>query len=270
MANFCTKCGAPLEEGQICPCQQTAQSAPTPVVTPQQPVNPIPAQATPNTFYQPPVASSNPFSGFGELIKNIFTSPADAIAKYANDEGNFLGSIIIAAIQAFSVALFSLLFVLFSAGKLSSAFGDDAAVELIKLFFITFIGSALIMAAYFGILLLLTVIFQGKPDPKKALNCISLRSIVVIPFMVLGIISAIFSSVLAFGCFIFCEFVALIFVYIGMRASSGVSENKNFWIMAIAAILLVIVFYIVVRILSNAISIEKLISMVLFSNISLY
>ena len=261
MANFCTKCGKPLEDGKPCSCQQTSQAVvePTPISAQEQPINPIPAQATPNTFYQPPVATTNPFAGFGELMKKFFATPVDAITKYANDGNNYLGSIILAVIQAFSVALFSLLFIILSAGKLSRLFGDDAAIELLKIFIVTFIGSALITAAYFGILLLLSVIFQGKPDPKKALNCVSLRSIIVVPFMVLGIITCLSNSGVAISLFVICEFLALIFVYLGMRASSGISENKLVWGMSIAIILLLIAFYIVVRILSGAIDISGII-----------
>ena len=29
MAKFCTQCGKPLEEGQVCDCQATATVAPT-------------------------------------------------------------------------------------------------------------------------------------------------------------------------------------------------------------------------------------------------
>ena len=92
MGNFCTQCGRPLQEGEVCNC--TAQAAPNPTpaaptptpvapnpVTPPQ-AAPTPAPApTPTPVQAAPSQSSREIKqGFENLVtalKTVWKNPAD-------------------------------------------------------------------------------------------------------------------------------------------------------------------------------------------------
>ena len=70
MGNFCTQCGRPLQEGEVCNC--TAQAAPNPA--------PTPVQAAPSQ------SSREIKQGFENLVtalKTIWKNPAEAVSALA-------------------------------------------------------------------------------------------------------------------------------------------------------------------------------------------
>lgn len=69
MGNFCTQCGRPLQEGEVCNC--TAQAAPNPVT---------PVQAAPSQ------SSREIKQGFENLVtalKTVWKNPAEAASALA-------------------------------------------------------------------------------------------------------------------------------------------------------------------------------------------
>ena len=101
MGNFCTQCGRPLQEGEVCNC--TAQAAPNPTpaaptptpvapnpVTPPQ-AAPTPAPApTPTPVQAAPSQSSREIKqGFENLVtalKTVWKNPAEAASALAKKE----------------------------------------------------------------------------------------------------------------------------------------------------------------------------------------
>ena len=55
MGNFCTQCGRPLQEGEVCNC--TAQAAPNPA-----PAAPTPTPVAPNPVTPPQAAPPTPIT----------------------------------------------------------------------------------------------------------------------------------------------------------------------------------------------------------------
>lgn len=79
MGNFCTQCGRPLQEGEVCNC--TAQAAPNPAPAAPNPVTPPPAAPTPvpTPVQAAPNQSSREIKqGFENLVtalKTIWKNP---------------------------------------------------------------------------------------------------------------------------------------------------------------------------------------------------
>ena len=71
MAKFCTRCGKPLEEGKTCDCSKNNASA----------------SVTSGT--------SIDFNDFINIVKGLFTKPADTVKEYAKSEKAVLGIIAI-------------------------------------------------------------------------------------------------------------------------------------------------------------------------------
>ena len=121
MGNFCTQCGRPLQEGEVCNC--TAQAAPNPTpaaptptpvapnpVTPPQ-AAPTPAPApTPTPVQAAPSQSSREIKqGFENLVtalKTVWKNPAEAASALAKKE-SWLAALILIAAQALFSGLFA-------------------------------------------------------------------------------------------------------------------------------------------------------------------
>ena len=145
MGNFCTQCGRPLQEGEVCNC--TAQAAPNPTpaaptptpvapnpVTPPQ-AAPTPAPApTPTPVQAAPSQSSREIKqGFENLVtalKTVWKNPAEAASALAKKREGLAALILIAA-----QALFSGLFALTNYGV---GLKHNSAISLVISFFFTF------------------------------------------------------------------------------------------------------------------------------------
>ena len=69
MAKFCTKCGKKLEDGQVCDCTKTVSQSASQANTG--------SQSTGNIDF------NRGLNDYLDIIKGIFTKPADTIKKYA-------------------------------------------------------------------------------------------------------------------------------------------------------------------------------------------
>ena len=75
MAKFCTKCGKPLEEGQVCDCQSTVSQN--------------------QTVGGTNVDLNSGINDFINIAKGIFTKPVDTVKEYSKSNKGLLGIIAI-------------------------------------------------------------------------------------------------------------------------------------------------------------------------------
>ena len=250
MGNFCTRCGRPLAEGEVCNCQsatpQPQQSAPEQVVTPQpqqtvpqgqpqfqqgQPqyqqaaqqgqYQQVPPQMQPQYQQMAPQQPSAAANFFKELLNtgiSIFKAPVTAGKKYVA-VGNSKLAIGYLAVQAILAMILGMTFEarsgLAKAGSYDIWSGSvdtgAAALTYVKVFFITLILSALFSLMLAGLLLAFNSIAKNKMTFKNALCLASVRSIVLVPAMVVTWVIILINPV-------FGGFVSLIINIWGMVA----------------------------------------------------
>ena len=133
MGNFCTQCGRPLQEGEVCNC--TAQAAPNPA-----PAAPTPTPVAPNPVTPvqaaPSQSSREIKQGFENLVtalKTVWKNPAEAASALAKKE-SWLAALILIAAQA----LFSGLFALTNYGV---GLKHNSAISLVISFFFSSNGN---------------------------------------------------------------------------------------------------------------------------------
>ena len=195
MGNFCTQCGRPLQEGEVCNC--TAQAAPNPTpaaptptpvapnpVTPPQ-AAPTPAPApTPTPVQAAPSQSSREIKqGFENLVtalKTVWKNPAEAASALAKKE-SWLAALILIAAQA----LFSGLFALTNYGV---GLKHNSAISLVISFFFTFFFSIALSAAAMGMYLGIGKAMKANVTFKSALATASIRCFVCLPLTFIGLL----------------------------------------------------------------------------------
>lgn len=249
MAKFCTKCGKPLEEGEICSClgQQQAQAInqnQNQVVNQQ--------QAGPNKV-------TSYLNRLWKVTLQIIKTPADMLKEYvkASDIELAFGYI---GVQAIAIALF--LLTLFSQvnSQLKSLFGglgyfggllgvDAIKFPLGKIFILTIIFSVVLSFAFAAVLFFVTkVIFKGETDFKKMICVAGAKSLAAVPFTVVAFI-CIFISI-SIAIFILCLGTILGYFYVAsaLKGASEIDENKSVYTLFISFALMVIVLGIVYKI----------------------
>ena len=224
MGNFCTRCGRPLAEGEICNCQsvapQSQQNMHEQVTASAQQAAPQYQQAMSQgqTQYQQagpqgqpqyqqagpqgqpqyhqmapqqPSAAANYFKKLWSTALDVFKAPVTAGKKYVAD-GDFklaLGYLVVQAILAMILGMtFEARSGLATLGSYDFWSGSTnagaVAFSYVKVFFITIILSALFSAMLAGLLLAFNCIAKNRMTFKNALCLASVRSIVLAPAMV--------------------------------------------------------------------------------------
>lgn len=222
MGKFCTRCGRPLADGEVCNCQSAApqpqQAAPEQAAAPQE--QPQYQQAAPQEQQQyqqaapqgqpqyqqaasqgqpqyqqmapqQPSAASNYFKELWSTALSVFKAPVTAGKKYVA-EGNFKLALGYLAVQAILAMILGMTFEarsgLATLGSYDFWSGSTnagaVALSYVKVFFITIILSALFSAMLAGLLLAFNCIAKNKMTFKNALCLASVRSIVLAPAMV--------------------------------------------------------------------------------------
>ncbi|MCH5251533.1 MAG: hypothetical protein J1F22_01050 [Lachnospiraceae bacterium] len=241
MGNFCTNCGRPLEEGEVCNCTQTTETQPAPE-TPEAASQPQPQPVAPSQ------SATELKSGFQNLltaIKTIFKNPEET-ANTLGKEENWLTAIILIAAQAVLSGLFALATTGISLAILSFRAGDLAVV-----FFFTFICSLLLSAAMFGLYLGLGKAVKGQSTPKSALAVIGTRCFFTAPLTVIAILLTMLNVVLGIIFFTAGEFFALLLIFMTIQKSFAISANKAFLIVGLTAVIIFIVFIIMFFVYCN-------------------
>ena len=223
MGNFCTKCGKPLADGEVCNCQGAApqidpaqQAAPqqqSAVVqqqyqqAPQQQYQQAPQQQyqqAPQQQYQqvPPQqyqqqyqqmapqqsAASDYFKQFLNTALNVWKKPVTAGKEYVMS-GKFTLAIGYLIVQAVLAVILGMVFEARSSlANLAEFAGSSVGVTYVKVFFGTLFLSAIFSIMLAGLLLGFNLIAKNNMTFKNALCLVSVRSIVIAPAMVVALI----------------------------------------------------------------------------------
>lgn len=196
MARFCTKCGKPLEEGEVCNCTQAAapQQEAAQTAAPQQQTS-QPTGYVPNEqqFQQTQQAVtgflSKMFGAFLNVIKHPVTAGRDMIL--AADWGVSIALIVLqgiftavfGAVAGKEVSGLSSLFL----GSFSSFFGD-LEVPYAKIIFGTLAISVVLSFVLALLLMLGNMIIKNTLGYKEMLGAVASRSCVIVITTIIAII----------------------------------------------------------------------------------
>lgn len=188
MAKFCTKCGKPLEEGEVCSCTQAApqqQAAPQMQAAPQQQA---PQQqgyvSNEQQFQQTQQAVAGfltrMFGAFINVIKHPVTAGRDMILK-----GDYAVAIALIVLQGIVTCIFGAVTakdvsiihtILDGYSSLFSSY--DAEVSYGKVIFGTLFISILLSFVLAGLLFLANMIIKNALNFKQILSAVAIRSCV--------------------------------------------------------------------------------------------
>ena len=209
MGNFCTKCGRPLAEGEICNCQ--SQSAPQPQQTTTPPPQPM----------APPKENivKKGFQNMWEALKTLFKNPAEAAAVLAKEE-NWLVAIILSGVQALFMGLLALAYT----GRHLHANSLSMLLAFLSAFIISLALSAILMGASFG----MGKALKGTLSFRKSLSLMGIRSFVLLPFTLLGLILGLIHIVPVIILCLLAELLTVLFLFIVLPDSFQLSVNRAF------------------------------------------
>ena len=248
MAKFCVYCGKQLEEGAECDCAQAqvakqakAQAAQQQAQAYQQQAYQQAAQQQAQAYqqaaYQQPYVAPAPnpaVQAIGAAFKSLATiinKPMESLQGFVKAQ-NFIAALILIGGQALVAAFFTI--------ALAGSLKLGEVVNLAGVFFETFGFSLLLSAVLYGVIFLLTIMFQGKTDAKTLLCVVAIRSVILIPFMVLGLLIGLANVGIGIGLFIICEFFAMFYMYAAMRFASNLPESKVMFVIPIAMTIVLI------------------------------
>ena len=226
MDKFCTKCGKPLEEGEVCSCQITDQN----MQAGQQPVPPV-QQINAN-------GASNYLKNLFLLFKKVIFAPATEGVMFANsqDRNTAFG---LMGVQA----IFSTLFALIATSKLGSLFSlvSSAKMPYIRIIIVTLIASFAFSCAFAGILLGISILFKNKINYNAALCVAAIRSIAVVPVTIIAIVLFLINPSYGLVLFYMGNLAGLCYMVTSFPITSQENRNKVALIVFISTVLFAIV-----------------------------
>lgn len=260
MAKYCIYCGKQLEEGTECDCAQAQQGSqtaqPQQNQTAQAGAQPQQNQAGAQTqqTYVPP-APNPAVTALVDAFKSLLTivnKPVESLRGFVKAD-NFIAALILIGAQALIAALFTLV--------VSASLELGEIVNLVAIFFETFGFSLLLTAVLFGVVFLMVVIFKGKTDAKTLLCVVAVRSVITIPFMVLGLLIGLANAGIGIGLFMVSELFALFYMYVAMRFACTLEESKLMFVLPIAMTIVVFVYVLIFQGIAKSIITDMLGSM---------
>ena len=216
MAKFCTKCGKALEEGKVCDCFKEVE------------------KTSSNNIQSSNIDFNKGLNDYIDIIKGIFTKPADTIKSFATSNKFLLGVVAI----VINCLVSGLFFYFFCSKALSgfmsmfmggygSYFSSAVEIPFARTFFMGFLfmASWFVVAALI-ILLFANPIFKDKMDVKKAFalvgNCSVFTTLTTIFAIVCTFISIPFTIVvLLLGAGFY-----LTHLYQGLSDITKIDKNK--------------------------------------------
>lgn len=201
-------------------------------------------QAQQQQAYQQPYVAPAPnpaVQAIGAAFKSLTTivnKPIESLQAFVKAQ-NFIAALILIGGQALVAAFFTI--------ALAGSLKMGEIVNLAAVFFETFAFSLVLSAVLFGMIFLLTIIFKGKTDAKTLLCVVAVRSVIVIPFMVLGLLIGLANAGIGIGLFIICEFFAMFYMYAAMRFASDLQESKLMFVIPIAMTIVLIVLVLIMQ-----------------------
>ena len=244
MGNFCTQCGRPLQEGEVCNCTAQAAPNPAPAAPNPAPAAPTPTPVAPNPVTPPPAAptpapapapapvqaapsqsSREIKQGFENLVtalKIVWKNPAEAASALAKKE-SWLAALILIAAQA----LFSGLFALTNYGV---GLEHNSAISLVISFFFTFFFSIALSAAAMGMYLGIGKAVKANVTFKSALATASIRCFVCLPLTFIGLLLGMASVQIGMFFFFLGEIIAAFLSILAVEKNFEVNANRAFLI----------------------------------------
>jgi len=226
---FCTKCGKPLQDGEVCLCQSAVQ----PQVTPVTPAQVAPVQET--VIYQP--AQPNAFQvflkGLWAIVIGVLKSPVTTINTYVQKADAKVACTLI-GINALVVALIKWFIILKDINRIYGKTSVVATKYSAGNIFKQLCQSALLtiaIAAVIALVIMVAVNTFGKAKATYAqgIAIVSLTAILVIPAVIIsyifGLFEVVFFSQLGNWITVFAEAVGAIYLFLGVRVVCK-DENK--------------------------------------------
>ncbi len=187
---FCTKCGKPLADGEICNCQANAQ----PVY--QQPAQPVYQQPV-QPQYQQPVQTvyvqAQP-SAAGIFFKKLWNGITETIlhptqsAKKMVAEADIKFSMCYIGISSFLVGLYFLFYTL----KIDDRSNGYADISIFPAFLLSMLISFGLSCAAPAFIMMFVKAFKGNTDYNKMLALSGVESIFVAPLALISMLSLVF------------------------------------------------------------------------------
>lgn len=258
MGNFCTQCGRPLQEGEVCNCtqqaapQQTQEQAAQPAqqAAPQTAPAQEAPQPAPAAYQQAPRQAMPPsqtaievkkgFSNFVTALKTIWTNPSNAASALAQKE-SWLPALILIAVQALFSGLFALT-------NFSVGMGVDDLQFLLIVFFFTFFSSLALAAASMGMYLAMGKVTKAEVTFKSALSTASIRCLAGIPTVFIGMLLGMANVGIGLFFFILGEIIAILLTILAVQDTYKINANRAFVVVGSAYIVIFVLFCIAVAI----------------------
>ena len=240
---FCTQCGKPLQDGEVCSCQSAAKPQVTPVAPVQAASVPAGAPAQAVVINQPtqPNAFVVFFKELWAIVIGILKTPVTTIDTYVQKADAKISCTII-GISALVAALIRWFQLLQTNSKLSSSiesiYGDlyDDAISKYSagdIFKQMCLSALLIIAVAAAVALVIMVAVntfgKAKATYFQGFAIVSLTAILAIPAAIIayifGLFGVVFFSELGSWISVFASAVGAIYVFLGVRVICR-DENK--------------------------------------------
>lgn len=242
MSKFCVYCGKELEEGATCDCPQSQAAAQT--ATTQAVAQAAPAQAPTQPVSVAPNPAVQAIGGAFKSLLTILNKPLETMTAYVKKE-NFIAAIILIVAQAIVGGFFSLAV----AGEM---------VDGVKSFFMTFGFSLLLTVVMYGALFLFALIFKAKPDALNMLCVVSVRSAIIIPFVLIGLLLGLANMGIGLGLFFIGEIFAFVYVVLALKEATKLQDHIAMFVVAFASVVVVIVYAIIMKNVAESLIMDAL------------
>ncbi len=240
MANFCTKCGKALADGEVCSCQSAAQINPA-----QQAPQGQFQQAQQGQFQQAPQGQQfqqpQQPSAAGLYFKDLFKTSIDTWVAPATKgkefvkSGKFGVAIGILVAQALAAMLLGICFEARSGfATLASYLGGSVGFTYFKVIFGTLFFSAAFSAMLAALLLAFNAIAKNKMNFKQALCLAAVRGVILIPAMGVALLFVLINPLFGAMFTVIINVYGIIAMIKALPVEEGVSENLLVHLMSAA------------------------------------
>lgn len=253
MAKFCTKCGRPLQEGEVCNCQDQMNNAASQMeqmVGQQQPFN---QEQTFNqgpqfqqgyTTMKQPSSANLYFKNLLDTFINVLKTGADAGVKMTQSgDIKIAGGFIV--IQAILAALFGIIVqgkvVNYVKEVLSYFSSYDIKMPIAKAFIGTMVLSVVFSLILAVLIFGLNQMFKNTIDFRQSLATAATRSVVVAPVMIMAMLVTVFN--VPAGLFIF--FIANLWGMFMIEACTPTFDKRTRDLMPLISFIIAIIFAVV-------------------------
>lgn len=265
MASFCNQCGKPLQEGEICTCQQQAAN-PAPNAVPQFQQAPVQNQMGNIPFQAAPQQGAAFAANSGQMAnqwigssKNVFTNIVDLFkdpigtVKRIADENKLMPPMIMVIINIVVIYLVSVISMVTVRIKLGD-YAEWISIPYVRIVLTTTILAAIYDFALAGALFLSTkVFFKEETTFPKMLSIVGSKVILDSIFIIIGAIFMILNRTL--GMLIIAVgmmFTTIIFI-MSFQKISVLTDAKKFYALFIGMVMQTIVMVIIYYMIANSI-----------------